>query len=626
MAGNRFLYRRPSGIYVVRIAVPYRHRLTVGKSEIHITTHLRDWIAAKLAALRIQIGWLEYFMALDAGTLSTAEALLQGSGWVSVEEAARIMGISATSLLTELMDSGCDIATYASEWPCWVVDTFSTMPRESDGAVLMNEVEQIGQRRIFSGEVRPPNTAAAISALVATGEIAADIFRHGKYGGLICDTKQTIPTSAILAPKTVVETVRTRLAKHVQSQPKQPSPAIAEGAGDRITSKYGHKRFSELLALFLASRKGKVKESQYRRLETEASRFTELMHDPVLSAIDVETVLLFKSRMAEMPNNTALAGRKSKLKEANALRAYAEKEPIPLKSEKTINGHIRKLAQVFNFAVRNGMMHFSPTTECLRGGSKSTVQRDQDDRSVFDPLELKTIFAASWFKVGKGTDKHWRPYQFWIPLLGLLTGCRINELAQLHLADIKQTASGTWYLDINRNHPGTSVKTANSIRTVPLHKRLVELGLPLYAETLRDLGEARLFPEFRYDESKGFGKAAGAWFNERFLGRKLGFMRDGRKSFHSFRHGFVTALERRDTPERVILQLVGHERGKSTSAKRYAKDRDADELSGVVNALQFDVLQDIAPFDVESGVAALKVASRRKLVLRKARLAKPTSR
>ncbi len=200
MAGNSALYRRPSGIYVVRIAVPTRHRLIVGKGEIHITTHLRDWIAAKLAALRIQIGWLEYFMALDAGTLSTAEALLQGSGWVSVEEAARIMGISATSLLTELMDSGSDIATYASEWPCWVVDTFSTMPREPDGAILMNEVEQIGQRQVFSGEVRPLDTAVAIGALIATGNISADIFRHGKHGGLICDTKQTIVGARLKLP------------------------------------------------------------------------------------------------------------------------------------------------------------------------------------------------------------------------------------------------------------------------------------------------------------------------------------------------------------------------------------------------------------------------------------------
>jgi integrase len=324
--------------------------------------------------------------------------------------------------------------------------------------------------------------------------------------------------------------------------------------------------------------------------------------------------------MAEMPYNTSLAGRQSKLKEANALRAYAEKEPIPLKSENTINGHIGKLGQVFNFAVRNGMMHFNPTTECLRGRAKSTAKREQDVRSVFDDGELRNIFSASWYKAGKGTDKNWRPYQYWIPLLGLLTGCRINELAQLYLEDVKRTESGTWYLDINQNHSDQSLKTVNSIRVMPLHQRMVELGLPLYVETLRDLGEKRLFPELRFDLAKGYGKAAGAWFNERFLGNKLAVTRDGRKTFHSFRHGYITALERLDTPERVVTQLAGHERGTSVSAKRYAKDRDPDLLAVVVNAVTFDFLSEITPLDIESATAALKVAERRKTSKRRERL------
>ena len=49
------LYRRPSGIYAVRIAVPHRLRKCVGRTELHTSTGLRDVNAAKIAALNIQL-------------------------------------------------------------------------------------------------------------------------------------------------------------------------------------------------------------------------------------------------------------------------------------------------------------------------------------------------------------------------------------------------------------------------------------------------------------------------------------------------------------------------------------------------------------------------------------------
>ena len=52
MSGHSCLYRRPSGVYAVRIVVPKRLLDLVGRGEIHTTTGLRDWNAAKLAALK----------------------------------------------------------------------------------------------------------------------------------------------------------------------------------------------------------------------------------------------------------------------------------------------------------------------------------------------------------------------------------------------------------------------------------------------------------------------------------------------------------------------------------------------------------------------------------------------
>lgn len=47
------MYRRSSGIYVVRLAVPKRLRGALGRTEIHVSTELRELPAARIAALRI---------------------------------------------------------------------------------------------------------------------------------------------------------------------------------------------------------------------------------------------------------------------------------------------------------------------------------------------------------------------------------------------------------------------------------------------------------------------------------------------------------------------------------------------------------------------------------------------
>lgn len=230
---------------------------------------------------------------------------------------------------------------------------------------------------------------------------------------------------------------------------------------------------------------------------------------------------------------------------------------------------------------------------------------------------------------------NWRSHHYWLPLMGLLTGARINELSQLYLDDVVQSESGVWYFDFNFNQPDKikadaqeddkSLKTVNAIRVIPMHDALVRLGLPEYASELRKAGYSRLFPELRHDKIKGYGKPAGSWFNERFLGNQLGIERNGKKVFHSFRHNFLTALERLNISEGVRAMLAGHLRGNTESGTRYSKDRNAEELKVSIDQLNFTVLSTIAPFNIEAGLKSIKIAFRRKNSILRAKASKPTS-
>ena len=155
-----------------------------------------------------------------------------------------------------------------------------------------------------------------------------------------------------------------------------------------------------------------------------------------------------------------------------------------------------------------------------------------------------------------------------------------------------------------------SLKTVNAIRQVPIHPRLIELGLLEYVDALKAAGYDRLFPELKHNKIKGYRAAASKWFNENYFGKVLGFPRDGKKTFHSLRHTFINAVDEFESNERTIAQLVGHVRGSTTAMTTYRKDADVGEQFGVISQLRYS-LPDIAEFDSQAGIKAVSDARRR---------------
>lgn len=571
-------------------------------------------------------------MALDLEKLSAGSPLLLGEGLIPIEEAARAIGLTSGSLLSEMRNTRTPIYVQAQAWQGWQVPDLATIERDYDGSgFVLNDVETEGHKHTISGTVCIYDSAASIANLIAHGKTSEYTFRLSGDAGFFCDEEQTITVAACFTQKNAVERIRIGLAGLARPVPPPaltapmvpvaPSPPSESAPLDPITAKHGKKRFSELFDLYKADRSWKA--VQAKRMETETALFKELMSDPELGCIDKAMILKFAELLAKLPPDTYLYKRRYKTNSLHELIAIAEKNGLPLKSETTVKGHIGRLSEVLGYGEANRMLTFNPAADFKRG-SRREMHRAQDERHVFSPEELDLIFSQDWFKDGAGnfTEKGdwtlWKPLYYWLPLLGLLTGGRLNELSQLYLDDVKQsdTDKDVWYIDFNMVQSGKfedkSLKTVNAIRIVPIHQTLIRLGLLKYIATLRKAGHDRLFPELKWDGMKGYSKAAGAWFNERFLGGQLKIERDGKRTFHSLRHCFITTLERLDTPHRVVDQLVGHVRGKTQSMSRYAKDRNATELQPLINNLVFPCLSDIVPFNTHAGLKALKCSDRLK--------------
>jgi integrase len=131
-------------------------------------------------------------------------------------------------------------------------------------------------------------------------------------------------------------------------------------------------------------------------------------------------------------------------------------------------------------------------------------------------------------------NKHRKASQYWIPLLGLFTGARINELCQLYVSDIKEV-DGVWVVDIN-GEGSKKLKSLNAQRQVPIHSILInQLKFLEYVEKLRGK-EIRSFLELK-ESRDGYSQGFSKWFNRTFKNNvNVGQLEAEQKNFHSFRH------------------------------------------------------------------------------------------
>lgn len=185
----------------------------------------------------------------------------------------------------------------------------------------------------------------------------------------------------------------------------------------------------------------------------------------------------------------------------------------------------------------------------------------------FTSDDLGKLFHSPQYQEAKFT----KASQYWLPLLGLYTGGRINELSQLYVTDIRKV-QGIDAIDINDDDLKTT-KNASSIRTVPIHPELRKAGFFEYVELIRYEGHAQLFPELKKSSraKDSFGKEPSRFFTA--YRRGVGMVTEGevfdaatgkwrgrgRKVFHSLRTTANSMLRRHEVPQERRERLVGHE-------------------------------------------------------------------
>lgn len=154
---------------------------------------------------------------------------------------------------------------------------------------------------------------------------------------------------------------------------------------------------------------------------------------------------------------------------------------------------------------------------------------------------------------------------------------------QLHRSDL-QCVDGIWVFDINRaEDDDKKVKTETSLRQVPVHQMLIDLGL-LERRDDSSLGK-RLFPDLRPGQNGFYSHNFSKWWSR--YGQTFGF-RGEKKVFHSFRHLFTDALRDLEAPDYVLKAILGHS-DKSITAN-YGHGAKLAVRQSYVDRVRFDVV------------------------------------
>jgi integrase len=223
-------------------------------------------------------------------------------------------------------------------------------------------------------------------------------------------------------------------------------------------------------------------------------------------------------------------------------------------SRRTRNNYAQTLKCVFKSAGRRG--RFSNAEEDNPFGDQRSKVVAGSSYVPFEMNELQTLFGA--LRRDTAPAKHSPETALpWAALIALYSGARLEEIAQLSTADIREEAANgatVWVIDIH-NGGANKLKNETSARLIPVHSALVRAGLLDYVKALPRAGA--LFPGLTRRASKGgkVGARLGELFRKRLVA--LGLKREG-LCFHSFRHTVAGRLDAAGVPQSDAARVLGH--------------------------------------------------------------------
>lgn len=337
MPNAQYLYRRPSGVYFVRLCVPARLKVAVGKGEVHRSTGCRDFRLAKIVAAELAAHWhraIEAVKHMDAAKVRAGSIELLGGGFIPLAEAAAALGAAPQELARRLAARGASFLVNARNWLGWSAASIHDdleVERDELGQVTMvispGKLGGPSAQTRFSGRLQIRHQEEAVEAAGADGALVCQflVWPSRDLGFIIDLPGQTIRSGDLEVDRTAVEAFRESLAAQLPSDApsgKSPEQPLTQDPGIR---------FSELATEYLKRNKPFWKEDQLERRSDQCRAFQDLMGDMPLKEINRQVLRGFGDEIARLPTQRQQVRRRFNKPEATfrQLIELAEAHSLP---------------------------------------------------------------------------------------------------------------------------------------------------------------------------------------------------------------------------------------------------------------------------------------------------------
>ena len=341
--------------------------------------------------------------------------------------------------------------------------------------------------------------------------------------------------------------------------------------------------------------------------------------NPMIHLFTSDHAILFEEEFCKYPKNCKKLFPDMSVADVMSQIDGSKFRGIERISRNNYNEYAQLLMAVFNWAKTDKKRKY------LEGDNVFVdLKKESEPSKSYDPFTVEEIgkfFGSEMYTKKKVETRYaWR---YWIPIIMLYHGMRLEEVAQLQVKNIIKSG-GVWCFDIRNefDFEGNIItitkkrgkKTGE--RVVPIHGKVLGIGFLDYVKYQKDKGNSKVFPTLRNRNQKGEYKKAGssvtAWFNEDSKKEyktsyftRVNIDKENRNVvLYSFKHSAETLLI--NHPDNIehdkIDIMIGH-LIKSTGRKHYGK-YDEKTILEVVEKIDYPEAN--LPWDVNRNYNDIK--------------------
>jgi integrase len=319
----------------------------------------------------------------------------------------------------------------------------------------------------------------------------------------------------------------------------------------------------------------------------------EIIGDRDIGLIDYYAARDYRDIYQKLPRNRASTARK-KMSIKELIDLNAPDKP----SSETVNQRIQTISSFFKWLKTRNQALNNPFEKLRvkRAAGETTAGNKMKKRLPFTTDDLCKLFDHKYW-VNHDFSFIW---EYWLPLLLLYTGARVTEICQLEKKDFEMVGD-VWVMSINdvstKDEPEEvwpkRLKTANSLRKIPIHSHLIDLGLQKFIDSAP---KGRLFPQITAQSDK-LARVPCRYFNE-FILPKVGIKEKWKKTLYSMRHTTLDALKQKEIPSEQRAQLAGHSVDQENMSEAvYGDEFGITTMRKLVEMLDFSVpMKNVKPW------------------------------